>query len=69
MTDGWIDQVREWTANYFSVEEPEGDIVTLLRKVADAVDALAARYAQYRDTPPAGPAIIVTVNEIRSWGT
>jgi len=40
MSEGWIEQVREWTANYFSVEEPDGDVVALLRKVADAVDEL-----------------------------
>ena len=40
MTDGWVDQVREWTANYFSLEDADGDVVGLLRKVADAVDQL-----------------------------
>ena len=40
MTEGWIDQVRGWTANYFSLEDSDGDVVALLRKVADAIDEL-----------------------------
>jgi PPOX class probable F420-dependent enzyme len=34
---------------------------------AEAVDALAARYAQYRERPPAGAAIVVDVREVRGW--
>jgi PPOX class probable F420-dependent enzyme len=34
---------------------------------AEAVDALAARYEQYRGRPPAGPAIVVDVREVRGW--
>jgi PPOX class probable F420-dependent enzyme len=33
----------------------------------EAVDALAARYAQYREQPPAGAAIVVDVREVRGW--
>jgi hypothetical protein len=34
---------------------------------AAAVDALVARYPQYQDVRPAGPVIVVTVDEVRTW--
>jgi PPOX class probable F420-dependent enzyme len=34
---------------------------------AEAVAALVARYDQYRDRPPEGPAIVVDVERWRSW--
>lgn len=34
---------------------------------AAAVGPLVAKYEQYRDRPPAGPAIAVDVEEWRSW--
>jgi hypothetical protein len=36
----WIDQVREWTAHYFSVTDEDGDVPAMLRKVADSLDQL-----------------------------
>ena len=33
----------------------------------EAITALVAKYDQYRETPPVGPAIIVAVDEIREW--
>jgi PPOX class probable F420-dependent enzyme len=32
-----------------------------------AVELLAAKYPQYREQPPAGPVIVVTVEERREW--
>jgi PPOX class probable F420-dependent enzyme len=32
-----------------------------------AVELLAAKYPQYRDEPPTGPAIIVDIDRWRSW--
>jgi hypothetical protein len=40
MDEGWKDQVREWTSNYFSITDEDGDAVGLLRKVADAIEQL-----------------------------
>lgn len=34
-----------------------------------AREALAARYAQYQNQPPEGPAIVVTVETITSWAS
>lgn len=34
-----------------------------------AREALAARYIQYRDQPPGGPAIVVTIEKITSWAS
>jgi hypothetical protein len=36
----WIEQVREWSANYFSVTDEDGDVPAMLRKVADSLDQL-----------------------------
>ena len=35
--------------------------------LAAAVEALAGRYAAYRELPPAGPAVIVTAEEWLGW--
>jgi hypothetical protein len=32
-----------------------------------AIDALAAKYAQYRTAPPAGPVIAIEPERWRSW--
>jgi len=34
-----------------------------------AREALAARYLQYRDQPPEGPAIVITVEKITFWAS
>jgi PPOX class probable F420-dependent enzyme len=34
---------------------------------AAAVDALVAKYPQYRDHRPAGAAILITITELRGW--
>ena len=31
------------------------------------VDALVAKYVQYRDRPPAGPAMVIRVTELTGW--
>ena len=41
------------------VEDPEA--------VPDALDRLAARYPQYRQRPPRGPVIVVTIQRWASW--
>jgi hypothetical protein len=38
--ESWVDQVRGWTANYFSVTEGDGDVVALLGKVAESLEQL-----------------------------
>ena len=35
--------------------------------MAPLVDALAAKYPQYRDAPPPGPVVVVTIGTVRSW--
>lgn len=32
-----------------------------------AIDALVSKYAQYRETPPEGPAIAISVERVSSW--
>ncbi len=39
------------------VDEPAPDLLT----------PLVEKYAQYRDHPPAGPAIVVAVRDVREW--
>lgn len=38
----WTDQVREWTANYFSVSDADGNVAEVLRKIAASLDELGA---------------------------
>lgn len=35
----------------------------------DAIGSLVAKYAQYRDRPPTGPAIVALVDEWRWWSS
>lgn len=32
-------------------------------------DALVAKYDQYRDQPPSGPAIVITIDEVTGWAS
>jgi PPOX class probable F420-dependent enzyme len=48
------------TARVIAPEEPEH---------AGAVARLAARYEQYRERPPEGPAIAITVSRWSGWGS
>jgi len=34
-----------------------------------ARDALVARYEQYRDQPPNGPAIVITIEDVTGWAS
>jgi PPOX class probable F420-dependent enzyme len=34
---------------------------------AEAIEALVAKYGQYRDDPPAGPAIVVEIDSWTGW--
>jgi len=34
-----------------------------------ASDALVAKYHQYRDQPPSGPAIVITIDEVTGWAS
>ena len=42
-------------------------VATVRETAPDAVAALAARYPQYRDAPPAGPFIAVQVRRWSAW--
>jgi len=41
----------------------QGDLWELAR------DALVARYDQYRDQPPNGPAIVITIENVTGWSS
>lgn len=36
----WLSQVRGWTCNHFSIHSSEGDLVWLLRELAERVSQL-----------------------------
>lgn len=42
MSESWIDEVRGWTANYFSVTDVDGNVSEVLRKIAASIDELGA---------------------------
>ncbi|MEO7803287.1 MAG: hypothetical protein ABIS18_02300 [Actinomycetota bacterium] len=36
----WLEQVRNWSANHFTITESSGDFADLFRKLAQALDEL-----------------------------
>jgi PPOX class probable F420-dependent enzyme len=44
-----------------------GTAVVVDEPAAELLGPLVAKYPQYQETRPAGPAIVITVEQIRSW--
>ncbi|WP_041259685.1 TIGR03668 family PPOX class F420-dependent oxidoreductase [Pseudofrankia inefficax] len=58
----------EWTRLWWARADGIAQVVEPAHPVhATAVRALSARYPQYRDRPPAGPAILVSVTRWSGW--
>jgi PPOX class probable F420-dependent enzyme len=56
---------EDWDALWWVRARGEAAV---LDEPSDAhLQALAAKYEQYRAQPPAGPAVVITVTELRGW--
>ncbi|HZP31034.1 MAG TPA: TIGR03668 family PPOX class F420-dependent oxidoreductase [Acidimicrobiia bacterium] len=58
---------RDWTRLWWVRVDGRAEVVAGGPAHAAAVDLLAAKYAQYRDSPPAGPVIRLTIDRWASW--
>lgn len=57
----------DWSALWWVRARGEGRVVAGGRAFDRAVEALVARYPQYEDSEPPGPAIVVSVTSWRGW--
>jgi PPOX class probable F420-dependent enzyme len=55
----------DWTRLWWV--RARGDAIVLAEPSVEHLDALSAKYAQYRERPPNGPAIVIRVAEITGW--
>jgi PPOX class probable F420-dependent enzyme len=56
---------EDWAALWWV--RARGDALVLDQPSDAHLDALAAKYEQYRSQPPAGAAIVITVTELTGW--
>jgi PPOX class probable F420-dependent enzyme len=57
----------DWERLWWVRADGIASIVTAGKTHATAVDLLVARYEQYRDRPPIGPVIDISVTNWRGW--
>jgi PPOX class probable F420-dependent enzyme len=57
----------DWTTLWWVRLRGRGAVVTDGPLFDAAVDALVAKYLQYSERRPAGPAIVVTIDAVRTW--
>jgi PPOX class probable F420-dependent enzyme len=58
---------EDWAALWWVRADGPARIVDEPRQMARPVELLTARYPQYRETPPAGPVIVVEVERWSGW--
>ena len=65
--------VDEWSEDWRRLRWARFDGTAEIHQTGDlwelARDALVARYDQYRDHPPNGPAIVITIHGITGWAS
>jgi PPOX class probable F420-dependent enzyme len=57
----------DWTQLWWARADGEATVLTGLPDTQPPIALLAARYPQYRSTPPAGPVIAITVTTWTGW--
>lgn len=60
---------EDWSALWWVRLRGRARVVERGDELADAVVALQARYEQYRDRPPGGPAIVVAIEDWSNWSS
>jgi PPOX class probable F420-dependent enzyme len=55
----------DWTRLWWV--RARGDAIVLDAPAAEHLEALTAKYAQYRTRPPNGPVIVIDVTDITGW--
>ena len=57
----------DWSQLWWVRADGSAEVVTGGAERQAAIDRLTAKYPQYRDDPPEGPVIVVTVDRWSSW--
>lgn len=66
LVDHWDDDWAQlWWVRLRGRAEVVDDMATAVAR--NAVDAMVAKYAQYREVRPAGPLIVVQLDHVRGW--
>ncbi|MGO9783174.1 MAG: TIGR03668 family PPOX class F420-dependent oxidoreductase [Streptosporangiaceae bacterium] len=61
------DYSDEWAKLWWARADGYADVLVGAEEITPPVALLASRYAQYRDTPPDGPVIAITVAYWTGW--
>jgi PPOX class probable F420-dependent enzyme len=64
LVDHYVD---DWAALWWVRVDGTARVLADGPEVDRARAALVAKYAQYRETPPQGPAVLISVDEVRWW--
>lgn len=63
-----VDQYEEdWDRLWWVRADGRGRIISEGSEYRDALAALVAKYHHYKDTPPAGPVIVVDIERVTGW--
>ena len=57
----------DWSRLWWARADGEAEILSHGHVRDEAIERLAAKYRPYRDSPPLGPVIVVTVDRWTSW--
>jgi PPOX class probable F420-dependent enzyme len=57
----------DWSALWWVRMRGDATVVDDGPQLVTAIDALARRYAPYREERPGGPAIVINVADVTSW--
>jgi PPOX class probable F420-dependent enzyme len=58
---------EDWATLWWVRADGPAEIIEEARRMAGPIQLLAARYQQYRETPPTGPVIAVRVERWTGW--
>ena len=57
----------DWRRLWWVRADGRGEVVDVLRAGHPGIQALVQRFSQYRDEPPSGPLLVVTVHRWTGW--
>jgi PPOX class probable F420-dependent enzyme len=57
----------DWSVLWWVRMSGHGRVVDRGATAEEAIDALARKYAQYREHRPAGPVLVIDITEITGW--
>jgi PPOX class probable F420-dependent enzyme len=67
LVDEYDDDDDDWSQLWWVRVDGNARVVRAGSVHDESIAALAAKYQQYRESPPAGPAIVITVTSWHGW--